>query len=110
MRKMMTISLLVACVMAALLVGCTRMPSGERACLITAQLAIQTTAADANTGKDFPWRPADPNETPADTISRLKFGQTLLVKVMNQANANLIEVIRWSEGSAEGLPTKEASK
>ena len=108
MKKM--ISLLVATLAVALLVGCTRMPSGQRACLITAQLAIQTTAADANSGKDFPFRPADPNETADDTINRLKFGQTLLIRVMNQANANLVEVVRWSEGSDEGLPVKEDTK
>ena len=108
MKKM--ISLLVATVAVALLVGCTRMPSGQRACLITAQLAIQTTAADANSGKDFPFRSADPNETTADTISRLKFGQTLLIRVMQQANANLVEVVRWSENSDEGLPVKEDTK
>jgi len=106
---MKKISLVLVCMVAMLLVGCTRMPSGERACLITAQLSIQATAADANSAKDFPWRPADPNETTAETIARLQFGQEVLIRVMNQANLNLIEVVRWSEMSDEGLPT-EASK
>jgi len=106
----LTISLLAICVYAALLPGCTNMPAGQRACLYTAQLAIEITAKDANTAKNFPWRAADPNETPADTINRLKFGQTLLIRTMDQANLNLIEVIRWSERSDEGLPAKEDSK
>jgi len=107
MKKFATISLVLACVAAMLAVGCARMPSGQRASLITAQLAIEVTSADANSGVDFPWRPADPNETAADTINRLQFGQRLLIRTMYQANANLIDVIRWSEMSDEGLPTEE---
>jgi hypothetical protein len=107
MRRVEMRKFALVCIAVALLAGCTRMPSGQRACLITAQLSLTATVADANSAKDFPWRQVDPNETPTDTIARLRLGQMLLVRVMSQANENLIEVVRWSEGSAEGLPAKK---
>jgi len=80
------------------------MPAGQRACLITAQTSLRAIAQDANSAKAFPWRP-DPNEIPADTINRLRFAQIDLLRTIEQADRNLIEVIRWSEGSEEGLPS-----
>jgi hypothetical protein len=82
--------------------GCNKLPQGIKMSLVTAELSIQYTAKEARTAVNAPWK-VDPNETPQQTITRLQKGQATLLTIMEQADKNLIEVLRWSEGSQEGL-------
>ena len=85
--------------------GCSKLPDGIRMSLITAELSLSVTAADAAKAEVAPWK-ADPNETPVQTIERLRTGQGQLLDIMTQADKNLLEVIRWSESSTEGIPNE----
>ena len=96
---------LVCILLIGMCVGCIKMPSGARASLITAEICLRITEADANSAKVPPWV-AESGETPQQTIDRLNECKTLLRAVMRQADKNLIEVLRWSEGSVEGLPNE----
>lgn len=94
--------ILVGLVLVAMMVaGCARMPDGIQASLYTAEITLATTMTDVDANRP-PYGEVE-GESAEAKAARLEKAVDLLVRTMGQADANLVEVIRWSQGSEEGL-------